>query len=132
MSLRLPILSPETLTARVEEMVARKGPPPWSEVVVATDYARGILICQAPGTENDYHYHHEGEWWFIVAGELTWWFEDDPNPHHVQAGDIVFAPKDRWHHIEVRGDQPSLRFAVSHPQEFHRYDRPGCRPVQRR
>lgn len=128
---RLPIISSETLTARIEEIKARKGDPPWVERLAVADHVVATLICQAPGHENDYHYHHQDEFWIILQGELAWWYEDDPEPHPVKAGDFVFAPKDRWHHIEVRGSEPSIRLAISHPAEFHRYDRPGCRPVQR-
>lgn len=129
---RVPILNPEALTARLEEIKARKGDPPWVELLAFTDHVQSMLICQAPGHENDYHYHHHDEFWIILQGELAWWYEDDPNPHPVKAGDFVFAPKERWHHIEVRGTEPAIRLAVSYPGERHLYDRPGCRPVERK
>ena len=123
------VLDHNTLTTRISEIKEKKGPPPWSEQVVVTDDYSLTVICQAPGTPNDHHYHHKDEAWFIAEGELSWQYEHSPEPHAVKAGDIVFAPKDLWHHIEVLGDKPAIRVAVTPPGEYHRYDRPGCRPL---
>ncbi len=49
----------------------------------------------------------------------------------VKAGDFVFAPKNRWHHIEILGDKPAIRIAISRLGERHLYDRPGCKPVEK-
>jgi quercetin dioxygenase-like cupin family protein len=122
-------LDHQTLTARVADIKARRGPPPWAERVVVTDEFSVTVICQAPGHPNDHHYHQHDEAWLIFEGELSWQYEHDPEPHRVKAGDIVFAPKNLWHHIEVLGDQPAIRIAVTPTGEFHRYDRPGCRRV---
>ena len=124
------VLDKDTLTARIAEIKERKGPPPWAERVVITDEFVITVICQAPGHPNDYHYHLHDEAWFIAEGELAWHYEHAPEPHHVKAGDIVFAPKDLWHHIEVLGDEPAIRVACSVKGEFHRYDKPGCRKAE--
>jgi quercetin dioxygenase-like cupin family protein len=121
------VLNHDTLTARVEEIKARKGPAPWSERVVISDQITVTVIYQAPGHRNDHHYHQTDESWVILEGELTWQYEHAPEPHHVKAGDIVFAPKNLWHHIEVVGDKPAIRVGITPTGEFHRYDRPGCR-----
>ena len=123
------VLNNETLTARIAEIKERKGPAPWAERIVVTDEFSLTVICQAPGHPNDHHYHLKDEAWFIAEGELAWHYEHAPEPHHVKAGDIVFAPKGLWHHIEVLGDKPSIRVACTPIGEFHRYDRPGCRKV---
>lgn len=123
------VLNQDTLTARVAEIKERKGPAPWAERIVDTDDFVVTVICQAPGHPNDHHYHHRDEAWIIAEGELAWTYEHQPYPHPVKAGDIVFAPKDLWHHIEVVGDKPSIRIAVSAKGEFHRYDREGCKPL---
>ena len=50
----------------------------------------------------------------------------------VKQGDFVFAPKDIWHHISVVGDKPAIRVAMSAIGEFHRYDKPGTAPVEKK
>ena len=45
------------------------------------------------------------------------------------AGDFVFGPKHLWHHLEPVGTTPSIRVAINARGEFHRYDRPGCKPL---
>jgi quercetin dioxygenase-like cupin family protein len=123
-------LDKETLTASIDEIKRRKGPAPWAERIVDTDEFVITVICQAPGHPNDTHYHHHDEAWLIHEGELSWQYEHAPEPHRVKAGDIVFAPKDLWHHIEVLGDKPAIRVAVSVKGEFHRYDREGCKKAE--
>jgi quercetin dioxygenase-like cupin family protein len=126
---RQAILSMETLTARLEEIKARHGAPPWSEPLFMSDDMQAFVICQAPGHQNDTHYHEHDEWWVIMEGELSWQYEFDPTPHVVRAGDFVWGPKGQWHHIEVLGDQPSIRIGINVRGEYHRYDRPGCHPA---
>jgi len=120
-------LNSELLTAQIAEIKARKGPPPWSERVVITDEFSVTVICQAPGHRNDHHYHQHDEAWVIAEGELAWHYEHAPEAHKVKAGDVVYAPKNLWHHIEVLGDAPAIRVGITPAGEFHRYDRPGCR-----
>ena len=115
-----------TLTARVAEIKEKMGPPPWGVRIVETDQFVITVICQAPGYPNDTHYHIYDESWIIFEGELSWQYEHAPERHYVKAGDIVFAPKGIWHHIEVHGDKPAIRIAVSVQGEGHRHDKPGC------
>ncbi len=123
------VLDQKTLTARIAELKAQKGPAPWAERIVVTDEFSVTVICQNPGHPNDYHYHQHDETWIIAEGELAWHYEHAPEAHRVKAGDVVFAPKNLWHHIEVLGDKPAIRVAVGLPGEYHRYDRPGCKPL---
>ena len=126
---RIPVLNAQNLTGRLSEIKARNGDPPWGEVIAEGDEFRVVAICQAPGHENDYHYHKDAECWYIAEGEMSWLFEGQAEPLRVSAGDFVFAPKYTWHHIEVLGDKPAIRIAVTRVGEMHRYDRPGCRPA---
>ena len=126
----VPELNAESLTARVGEIRTRLGDPPWGVPLMISEEMQAYLICQNPGHPTDMHYHQHDEWWVILEGELAWYFEDDPKPHHVKAGDFILAPRCRAHHIEVVGDRPSIRLAIGVRGEFHRYDRPGCHPVQ--
>ena len=123
------VLSKDSLKATVEEIKAKHDSGKWAERILLSDKFSLTVIHQPPGTPNDTHYHHEDECWFIYQGELTWQFEHHPEPVRVKAGDIVFAPKELWHHIEPVGTENTIRIAVSVTGEFHRYDRPGCKEL---
>ena len=123
------MLNNANLKLTVEEIKARKGAGKWAERIVVSDKFTITVIHQPPGTPNDHHYHNEDEVWYIYQGELTWQYEHHPEPVHVKAGDIIFAPKELWHHIEPVGEVPSIRIACSVAGEFHRYDREGCKPL---
>jgi quercetin dioxygenase-like cupin family protein len=124
------VLNKEILTARIAELKERKGPAPWAEQVVASDEFYVTVICQAPGHVNDYHYHQHDEAWLIMEGELAWHYEHAPEAHRVKAGDVVFGPRNLWHHIEVLGDTPAIRVGITPAGEYHRYDRPGCKRLE--
>ena len=124
-------LSMETLTAKLAEIKARKGAPPWGEALFISDEMQVYIVCQAPGQPNDTHYHEHDELWVIMEGELSWQYAFNTTPHIVRAGDFVWGPKGQWHHIEVLGDQTSIRVAIGARGEYHRYDRPGCHPVSK-
>lgn len=132
MATTAPLVMGEGLRAlSLSKIKAEKGAPPWSTEVITANGNRAVVICQAPGHPNDTHYHNADEWWFIAEGAQTWEFEDGVKVE-VKAGDFVFAPKGIWHHISVIGDTPAIRIAVSLVGEFHRYDRPGCAPVEKK
>jgi quercetin dioxygenase-like cupin family protein len=132
MATTAPLMMGEGLRAlSLSKVKAAMGAPPWSTEVITTNGNRAVVICQPPGHPNDTHYHNADEWWFIAEGAQTWEFEDGVKVE-VQAGDFVFAPKGIWHHISVIGDTPAIRIAVSLIGEFHRYDRPGCAPVEKK
>jgi mannose-6-phosphate isomerase-like protein (cupin superfamily) len=65
----------------------------------------------------------------LEVGKLLAGLEDEPAPIRARAGDFVLGPKNRWHHIEPVGSEPSIRIAINARGEFHRYDRPGCKPL---
>lgn len=115
---------------RLDAIKAAHGAAPWVHELGSTNGTRAVLICQAPGHRNDTHYHEADEWWYIVEGAQTWTFLDTGVTHHVRAGDFIFAPARAIHHIEVVGDAPAIRLAMSAIGEFHRYDRPGCVPKE--
>jgi len=96
---------------------------------VLTDDIQAFLICHPPGQPNDTHYHHHDEWWVVLRGEIDWYIEGQAAPIHARAGDFVFGPKHLWHHLEPVGHEPSVRIAINARGEFHRYDRPGCKPL---
>ena len=127
MAVRVPMLDVASLQARADELMARKGEPPWSETVVMTDEIQAFFICHPPGQPNDTHYHLHDEWWVVLRGEIDWYIEGEPGPIHARAGDFVLGPKNRWHHIEPVGTELTIRMAINARGEFHKYDRPGCR-----
>lgn len=126
---RIPLLEPGKLQARLEVIKAEKGAPPWSEALVLTDDIQAFLIGHAPGQPNDTHYHLHDEWWVVVQGEIDWHIEGAAETIHARAGDFVFGPKNRWHHIEPVGRELTIRIAINARGEFHRYDRHGCKPL---
>ena len=129
MAERVPLLEVGKLLAGLEDLKAKKGEPPWSEPVVLTDDIQAFIICHPPGQPNDTHYHLHDEWWIVLQGEIDWYIEDEPAPIHARAGDFILGPKSRWHHIEPVGSEPTIRIAINARGEFHRYDRPGCKPL---
>jgi mannose-6-phosphate isomerase-like protein (cupin superfamily) len=129
MAERTPLLDIGKLRARVDELRARKGPPPWSDTLVMTDDIQAFIICHLPGHLNDTHYHLHDEWWIVLQGEIDWYIEGEPEPIRARAGDFVLGPKNRWHHLEPVGTEATIRVAINARGEFHRYDRPGCKPL---
>jgi quercetin dioxygenase-like cupin family protein len=130
-----PVLNPAQLKVGIEELKARRGAPPWAERIVMNDRYIVTVICQAPGHRNDWHYHLVDECWSIYEGALSWTIEGQPEPIQVGAGDWILAPGNRFHLIEIRGDAPAIRIAISYTGEYHRHDRadkppapPGARP----
>ena len=54
---RTPALSAERVSMGIEELKSLHGPPPWAVPLVANDRFVVMVICQAPGHRNDWHYH---------------------------------------------------------------------------
>ncbi len=130
-----PTLNAAQLRVSIEEIKARRGPAPWGERIVINDRYTITVICQNPGHQNDWHYHLVDECWSIYEGELSWTLEGRDEPIHVKAGDWILAPANTFHYIQVHGDQPSIRIAITYAGEYHRHERenkppapPGARP----
>ena len=117
------VLSPGRLKVAIEELKARRGDPPWVERIVDNDRFAVTVICQAPGHVNDRHYHVVEECWYVHEGELSWTMEGEEEPVHVGAGEWILAPANRFHLIQVHGDSPAIRVAVSVAGEPHRHER---------
>ena len=129
MSVIEPLLGSVTQLASLDELKAKHGPPPWSERLVTNETQQAFLIHQPPGHPCDTHYHLHDEWWVVLEGEIAWYFEGRDEPVIARAGQVVYGPALRWHHLQIRGDGPSTRIAINRLGEFHRYDRPGCGPA---
>lgn len=122
------VLNPEQLSASVEALKAGHDSPPWSEILVANDRYRVVAICQAPGHQNDWHYHLVDECWYIYEGTLSWTLEGREEPILVGPGDWILAPANTCHYIQVLGERPAIRIAISYTGEFHRHERDGGMP----
>jgi len=130
MTLATPTLHPDRgLRVNVEEIKARRGPANWNEQVINNDRIAVTVICQKPGTANDWHYHLVDEHWYIYEGELSWTIEGETEPIHVKAGDFILCPGNKFHLIKVHGDQQSIRIATSYQGEHHRHDRENKPPT---
>ncbi|HZO24417.1 MAG TPA: cupin domain-containing protein [Chloroflexota bacterium] len=127
MAVRVPLLDVGRLTARLDEIIAQHGEPPWSETMMINEDMQAYFIANAPGHPTDTHYHHHDEWWIVLKGEIDWWIEGNDGPIHAKTGDFVIAPRLHWHHIEPVGNELTIRLAINTRGEFHKYDRPGCR-----
>jgi quercetin dioxygenase-like cupin family protein len=125
-----PVLGGNRLSVAIDELVREKGAPPWSAQLIVNQRFVVTAICQAPGHQNDWHYHLEDECWYIYQGELSWSLEGHDEPYRVSAGDWMLAPANTFHLIQVHGSQPSIRIAVSVATEYHRHDRDGVTPPE--
>lgn len=126
---QIAVLSPEQLKFGIEELKASHGEPPWAAPMVRTDRYVVTVICQAPGHQNDWHYHLSDECWYIYEGELSWTLEGRAEPIHVKAGEWILAPANTFHLIQVHGGQPSIRIAMSYTGEYHRHERADAPPA---
>ncbi len=126
---RSPALSTERVAIGIEELKARHGPPPWAASLVQTDRYVVTVICQAPGHQNDWHYHLADECWSVYEGEVSWTLEGRSEPVHVTAGEWILAPANTFHLIQVHGEQPAIRIAISHTGEYHRHERSDAPPA---
>ncbi len=126
---RTPILSAALVTANIEDLKARYGPPPWAARLVENDRYVVTVICQAPGHPNDWHYHLSDEYWSIYEGELSWTLEGRDEPVFVKAGDWIVAPANTFHLIQVHGEEPAIRIAITYSGEYHRHERADAPPV---
>ena len=134
---RVPLLEVGKLLAGLDDLKAKKGEPPWSDAVVLTDDIQAFIICHAPGHPNDTHYHLHDEWWIVLQGEIDWYIEDEATPIHAKAGDFVFGPKNRWHHIEPVGtravdphrDQRAGRVPPLRPARLQARSDPVAKPL---
>lgn len=124
-----PTLRPGGLKVGVDELKARNGTAPWVERLVMNDRFVVTVICQPPGHRNDWHYHRTEECWYVHEGELSWTVEGEEEPVHVGAGEWILAPANRFHLIQVHGDRPAIRVAVSCAGEPHRHEREDAPPA---
>jgi len=124
---KVPLLDIGRFQARLDELIASHGEPPWSETMMLSEDMQAFIIANPPGWATDTHYHDHTEWWIVLKGEIDWYIEGSDGVIHAKEGDFVVAPTHHWHHIEPVGTEMSIRLAINARGEFHKYDRPGCR-----
>ena len=113
---------PNLIHTKVDELVARKGEPPWSEVVVNNEHVKGTLICHGPGMANKPHWHDDlNEWWLLLKGEVSYHYSKSREPFHMTEGDVVYMPEGYRHELTTISDGPSLRLAIGTPEEHTVY-----------
>ena len=109
----------EPLRIRPGELLAKRGDPPWADIILADGRNIAPLICNSPGQTNDAHIHPDfNEWWVVLQGELVWEIGDYP-PIHARTGDIVFCPAGKLHYIKAVGTERTLRLAITRPDSNH-------------
>ena len=110
---------PNVLHTRIDDVVAKMGPPPWSRRIIADERQLVTLIATPPGGGNRPHWHREfDEWWTVLAGELEWELTGGV-VFRARPTDIVWVPRGAVHHIRNVGDDLSLRLAVAMPPAWH-------------
>ena len=110
------IVSSEPLHIRISDVVARHGDPPWAERILHDGRNDAVLICDAPGGENDPHVHPDFvEWWIVLQGEMVWEIGDYP-PVRASKGDVVMAPRGRRHAIKTVGSRELAQAGSDHAQ----------------
>ena len=127
MALNNPILDATLNTISLEEIKAKKGPPPWSHAVVLADHIVGNVIYQDAGQINDKHCHNYDEWWIVLEGEIDWVIEGRDDPVEAKVGDFIYVPALTFHHIFPKGNGPSVRIGVALPGQGHLHEKPDHR-----
>ncbi len=112
---------PNRLHTRISEIIAEKGPPPWTVKVIADERNVVTLIATAPGSGNRPHWHRDfDEWWVVMGGELEWELTGG-EVVRAKKDDIVWVPRGTVHHIRAVGTEMTLRLAVAMPPGIHVY-----------
>ena len=113
---------PNMLHTTVESMLARFGPPMWTEPVVLDERNKAGFIHYGPGMSSNPHWHPGlDEWWVVLKGELRWQTGTGRPPIEARQGDIVFVPEGLKHGITSVGDETTVRLAVTPPDMPHIY-----------
>ena len=113
---------PNALHMRIQDVVAQKGPPPWSVRLIQDERNLVTLIANPPGSGNRPHWHKDfDEWWVIMAGRIQWELTGGTK---IEAGkdELVWVPRGTVHHITNIGNEMSLRMAVAMPPAVHYYN----------
>jgi mannose-6-phosphate isomerase-like protein (cupin superfamily) len=71
------------------------------------------------------HFHLDfDEFWFVLEGQIDYQLEGTPFFSATQ-GDVVYAPKGRWHRASSGGDAMSTRVAINpRPDGMHNFQPP--------
>jgi quercetin dioxygenase-like cupin family protein len=85
----------------------------------ATETGGSFSLWEAvvpPGAGAPPHTHaREDEAFYVLSGELTIEFEDEPAPHRVAPGGFFFGARGRRHAIRNVGDKPARVLVLSAP-----------------
>jgi mannose-6-phosphate isomerase-like protein (cupin superfamily) len=110
---------PNMFHTRIQDVVAKMGPPPWAVRLLKDERQVVTLIANDPGSGNRPHWHTDfDEWWVIMAGRLQWELTGGIVVEATR-DDLVWVPRGTVHHIKNVGDELSLRLAVSMPPAVH-------------
>lgn len=82
----------------------------------------GRGIAPPPLTDKGHFHHESAEFWFILLGQIRYNIEGLP-VFVADQGDIVYAPKQRWHLASFAGDGQSCRLAINgYPDLSHSFE----------
>jgi quercetin dioxygenase-like cupin family protein len=115
---------------------AGEGEALWAFGVLATIKASGdttagrvaVIEHLAPqGAGSPLHVHHrEDEWFYVIAGELTFWVGGQVI--HAPVGTFVYGPRDIPHTFDVSSDEARF-LLVTEPAGFEKFMRAASEPA---
>jgi mannose-6-phosphate isomerase-like protein (cupin superfamily) len=112
---------PNMFHTRIQDVVAKMGPPPWSVRLIQDERSLVTLIANPPGSGNRPHWHKDfDEWWVIFAGRLQWELTGGLTAEATK-DELIWVPRGTVHHIKNVGNEMSLRMAIAMPPAVHYY-----------
>ncbi len=101
--------------ANLEEIAARKGPPPWRVALIASPALRVVLWSWPAAYVTVPHTHPRAEEMFhVLAGQATFAFAGEPE-RTVGPGAVLVARRGLEHEIRVGGDEAFVMLIVVAP-----------------
>jgi mannose-6-phosphate isomerase-like protein (cupin superfamily) len=87
---------------------------------------RFTILTNNPGESNEAHWHDDfDEYWIVLYGNIEYDISDPDQSNmttiHAQAGDLIFCPRGKRHHIRTVGSTSSARLAIATPTAPHVY-----------
>lgn len=102
------------VTRLTEVLAKHKGQPRWSEQVILTDRFDTKWIQAQPGDKSPTMYWGDDRiFWVVWGGQIRFTIEGQ-KPFVATKGFLVQVPQRVRYSMETIGDEPSLRFEVTH------------------
>lgn len=101
----------------INEIISRKGSPPWREKILATPRIRMLVHCWPVGFGHPEHYHPKAdEVWYIYDGKLKVKI-DSGDEIIAKRGSILFAKRGTSHDMISLGKKPLIMLVFVAPNQ---------------